>query len=171
MSSKILRHSSAIAALTLMASCAAPGTENRADTYGSAQVNQRQALKVVTIIGVAPARVQVNNSRNQTAAQIAGGILGAGLGVGLGLGVGHSNAGAALGGLGGGVAGAAAGSIVPDTTFVNGVQIAYKDGNAMYSSAQVGRLCEFAPGQAMLVAMTRTETRVQPNHQCPRTGK
>ncbi|XAO72115.1 MAG: hypothetical protein AAYR33_04230 [Acetobacteraceae bacterium] len=160
-----------LSALIAVTSCAAPGTENRSDTYMAGEVNQRQALKIITIIGVAPARVQVNNSRNQTAAQIAGGILGAGLGLGLGLGVGHSNAGAALGGLGGGVAGAAAGSIVPDTTFVNGVQIAYKDGNAMYSSAQVGRLCEFAPGQAMLVAMTRTETRVQPNHQCPRTGK
>lgn len=171
MSPNILCKTSAILMFSLVTSCAAPGTENRADTYQSAQVNQRQALRVVTIIGVAPARVQVSNTRNHKAAQIAGGILGAGLGVGLGLGVGHSNTGAALGGLGGGVAGAAAGSIVPNTTYVNGVQIAYKDGNATYSSAQVGRLCEFTPGQAMLIAMTRTETRIQPNHQCSQKGK
>lgn len=156
-----------LSALFAMSSCAAPGTENRSDTYTAGEVNQRQSIKVVTIIAISPARIQVDNTRRRRTAQILGGILGAGLGAGLGTGVAHSTAAGALGGIGGIAAGAAGGSIVPSTTYVNGVQIAYKDGNQTFSSAQVGRLCEYGPGQASLIGMSATETRIQPNRQCP----
>lgn len=155
-----------LSALIALTSCAAPGTENRSDTYMAGEVNQRQAIKVVTIISVSPARIQVDNTSRRRTAQIVGGILGAGLGAGLGTGVAHSTAAGALGGLGGIAAGAAGGSIVPGTTYVNGVQIAYQDGHQAFSSAQVGRLCEYGPGPATLIAMNATQTRIQPNRQC-----
>jgi hypothetical protein len=71
---------------------------------------------------------------------------------------------------GGGAVGALTGSLVPGQVLVDGVSITYEDHGSTYSSAQVGRLCEFVPGRALLISPTQTETRIQPNATCPAKG-
>jgi hypothetical protein len=72
-----------------------------------------------------------------------------------------------VGAVAGGAVGAAAGSLVPGQVLVDGVSITYTDHGSTFSSAQVGRTCEYAPGQAIMVSTWPTETRIQPNHECP----
>ena len=152
-----------------LATCAQPGAESAPNVYTQGQVNTRQKADVVNILAVMPAKVQVSNAENQRTAQIAGGLLGAAAGAGLGAGLAHHNALATgtVGAVGGGAFGAAAGSLVPGQVLVDGVSITYTDHGSTFSSAQVGRACEYAPGQAIMVSTSPTETRIQPNHECP----
>lgn len=153
-----------------LAACAQPGAEASPNVYGEGQVNTRQNAEVVTILAVMPAKVQVSNAQNQRAAQLAGGILGAVAGGGLGGGLAARHdalATGAVGAVGGGVVGAAAGSLVPGQVLVEGVSITYEDHGSTFSSAQVGRMCEFAPGRTIMISTTPTETRIQPNATCP----
>ena len=155
-------------ALLFLTACQAPGSMSRADTYTAAQVNTRQAAKVVTILAVTPANVQVDNSQNQRAAQIGGALLG-GIGGGI-LGSSVRSLGTSrtlVGVAGGGAAGALAGSLVPGEAMVEGVSITYDDQGQTFSSAQVGRSCEFIPGHAIVVSTSAMETRIQPNSSCP----
>lgn len=156
-----------ISALNL-AACAQPGVEASANVYGEGQVNTRQNAEVVNILAVMPAKVAVTNVQNQRAAQIAGGLLGAVIGAGLGAGLGHYNSLAAgtVGAAGGGVFGTAAGSLVPGQVLVDGVSITYEEHGNTYSSAQVGHMCEYVPGQAIMISTSPTETRIQPNTEC-----
>jgi outer membrane lipoprotein SlyB len=151
-----------------LAACAQPGVEAGANVYGEGQVNTRQKAEVVDILAVMPAKVAVTNAQNQRAAQIAGGLLGAVVGAGLGAGFGHYNGLAAgtVGALGGGTFGAAAGSLVPGQVLVDGVSITYEDHGSTYSSAQVGHICEYVPGRAIMISTSPTETRIQPNTEC-----
>jgi len=150
-----------------LAACTTPGEENRADVYSANQVNTRQAAQVVSIIAVLPARVQVSNAQNQRAAQIGGGLAGLALGAGLGGGLTHSAGVGALAGVGGAGAGVGAGSLVPGTVLVDGVSLTYEQNGQNFNSAQVGRVCEYSPGKAIMVQSSPTETRIQPNHACP----
>jgi outer membrane lipoprotein SlyB len=152
-----------------LAACAQPGADAAANVYSEGQVNTRQKAEVVNILAVLPARVKVSNAENQRTAQIVGGLLGAGAGAGLGAGLGSHNALAtgAVGAVGGGVVGVAAGSLVPGQVLVDGVSITYTDHGSTFSSAQVGRACEYAPGQAIMIATSPTETRIQSNATCP----
>jgi outer membrane lipoprotein SlyB len=156
-----------------LAACAQPGAESAANVYSQGQVNTRQNADVVQVLAVMPAKVQVSNAQNQRAAQLAGGILGAAAGAGLGAGLGNHNALAAgaVGGVGGGVVGAAAGSLVPGQVLVDGVSITYTQHGETFNSAQVGRLCEYAPGQAIMISTSAMETRIQPNATCPPPAK
>jgi outer membrane lipoprotein SlyB len=155
-----------------LAGCQAPGDQYAANVYTVGQVNSRQAAETIDILAVLPARVQVDNSQNKRAAQIAGGILGALAGGVAGANIGHYHqTNAVLGAAGGGVAGAAAGSLVSDTVLVDGVSLTYKDNGKVFNSAQVGRLCEFAPGTAIMVSTGPNETRIQPNTACPIAAK
>ncbi|MFA6095062.1 MAG: hypothetical protein WC757_04225 [Candidatus Paceibacterota bacterium] len=63
--------------------------------------------------------------------------------------------------------GVAAGSLVADKVLVDGVSISYSQNEEMFSSAQVGKLCEFKPGTAIMISTSQSETRIQPNAVCP----
>jgi outer membrane lipoprotein SlyB len=157
-----------------LAACAQPGAESAPNVYTQGQVNTRQNADVVNILAVMPAKIQVSNAENQRTAQIAGGLLGAAAGAGLGAGLARPHnalATGTVGAVGGGVFGAAAGSLVPGQVLVAGVSITYTDHGSTFSSAQVGRMCEYAPGQAIMVSTSPTETRIQPNAVCPPPAK
>jgi outer membrane lipoprotein SlyB len=141
----------------------------KANVYDASQVNKVQDAKVINIISVMPAQIQVSNKQAQQLAEVGGGVLGA-VGGGLlgnkldrgGLG------GTALGGVAGGATGAAAGSLVPGKTLVEGVSLTYDDGAGhTLNSTEVGRSCEYKPGKAVMVSTSPTETRIQPNDTCP----
>ena len=127
---------SAIAALPFLASCTKPGADLQANVYQAGQVNQVQNAKVINILTVIPAKVEVSNQQNQQAAEVAGGILGAVGGGLLGGGLTHNaNAGIDSAALGG-VAGAAAGSMAGSTALVDGVTIGYtEDGQTLSSNS------------------------------------
>ncbi|MBV9249299.1 MAG: hypothetical protein JO227_08660 [Acetobacteraceae bacterium] len=163
----------AVTSVLSLAACAQPGTEAGANVYSEAQVNTRQQAGVVNILAVMPAKVQVSNAQNQRAAEVAGGLLGAVAGAALGGGLAHHNTLAAgtIGAAGGGLFGAAAGSLVPAQVLIDGVSITYEDHGSTFSSAQVGRSCEFVPGRAVMISTTSAETRIQPNNVCPAPAK
>ena len=143
----------------------ATGQQYAANSYTAGQVNQRQAAATIEILAVMPAKVQVDNSQGRKAAVVGLGILGAVAGGLIG-----GNQGAAAGGaLLGGLAGGAAGSVVSNTNMVDGVSLAYKQAGQVFNSAQVGQLCQFKPGVAIMVSSGGNETRIQPNATCPTT--
>ncbi len=166
-------HSATIVSTFLLVStltaCQAPGEDARADVYTSDQVNSRQAAKVVTVLAVMPARVKVDNSANRQTAQLAVGLLGAVGGAFLGGGLAQHDvlAVGALGAVGGGALGVAGGSIVPDSVLVAGVSITYVEDGQTFNSAQVGKVCEYVPGRAIMIETSPTVTRIQPNASCP----
>jgi outer membrane lipoprotein SlyB len=158
----------ALLAILLTSACQTPGADDQANVYGENQVNTQQAAKVVNILAVLPARVEVDNSQNQQTAQLVGGILGA-VGGGLLGGAASENdpTGAAIGATSGGTIGVVAGSLVPSAVLVEGVSITYEDQGQTMNSAQVGKLCEYAPGRAIVVITGPGVTRIQPNATCP----
>jgi outer membrane lipoprotein SlyB len=160
----------AVSSFGLLAACQQPGADLAANVYQADQVNQSQDAKIINILSLSPAKVEVSNAQNQHTAEVVGGVLGA-VGGGL-LGNSLSNhwnaggntvAGAAVGGVGG----AAAGSLVPGQVLVSGVTIGYTEAGALHTSTQVGEMCQFKMGQAMVVTTQGNETRVQPNAVCP----
>ena len=65
-----------------------------------------------------------------------------------------------------------AGSLVSDSTLVPGVLIGYSENGKIFTSAQVGRPCEFKIGEiSLMVMMVSNETRIQPNAACPEPTK
>src|SRR5690242_2765307 len=112
-----------ISATVLLSACAQPGANLVANVYQADQVNQRQEARVVNVLAVLPARVEVSNVENQRTAQLVGGLLGAGAGLAVGGGLSHRASGYALGGAGGAAAGVALASLVPGRVLVDGVSI------------------------------------------------
>jgi outer membrane lipoprotein SlyB len=150
--------------------CAANGQQNRADVYKAGQVNTAQEANTVKILAVLPAQIEVDNSQQKKQAQVGGAVLGAILGGVAGNAVSnHSNKGTltAGGAVVGGGAGLVAGSMVDDKTLVPGVSLTYVLNSRTLHSAQVGRLCEFEPGKAIMISTKMNETRIQPNAACP----
>lgn len=162
------------AALTaaLLAGCAIDGSMYRSDVYTAGQVNQMQEVRTVEIIAVQSARVAVGNTEDRTDARNIGMILGAIAGAAIGNHNNHSTSARVMGGLAGGALGGIAGQSVGGNRqeLVNGVQITFRDGNKLYNSAQVGQVCEFKTGTAIMVSQSPTETRIQPNNPygCPK---
>lgn len=157
-----------VISLVCLAGCQAPGDQYAANVYTAGQINSRQAAETVEILAVLPAKVQVDNTQNQKAAQVAGGVLGALAGGVAGSKIGrYHQTNTVLGAGAGGIAGAAIGSLVPATTLVDGVSIAYRDNGKVFNSAEVGQLCQFTPGTAILVSTGPNVTRIQPNSTCP----
>ena len=162
------------AALTaaLLAGCAADGSMYRSDVSTAGQVNQMQEVRTVEIIAVQSARVAVGNTEDRTDARNIGMILGAIAGAAIGNHNNHSTSARVMGGLAGGALGGIAGQSVGGNRqeLVNGVQITFRDGNKLYNSAQVGQVCEFKTGTAIMVSQSPTETRIQPNNPygCPK---
>lgn len=161
----------AVTALSLLAACQnATGEQHAANVYRANQVNQEQDATTIKILAIMPAKIEVDNAKAQQTAQVMGGILGA---------VGGALAGnqfknyrdeATIGGaVGGGAIGAAAGTALVDTKIlVDGVSITYEDDGKTKNTAQVGKLCEFAAGTAVVVMTSAQERRIQPNATCPK---
>ena len=163
---------SAALAAALLAGCATDGSMYRSDVYTAGQVNQMQEVRTVEIIAVQSARVAVGNTEDRTDARNIGMILGAIAGAAIGNHNNHSTSSRVMGGLAGGALGGIAGQSVGGNRqeLVNGVQITFRDGNKLYNSAQVGQVCEFKTGTAIMVSQSPTETRIQPNNPygCPK---
>lgn len=159
-----------LAVAALVAGCQSTGEEYQADVFDATQVNTQQEAKTVKIVTVSPTRIKVDNTRNRQAAQLVGGVLG--LAAGGALGAQNNRDTAIVGGVAGGGAGVLAGSMVDSTSLVPGVLIGYADEGKIYTSAQVGKLCEFKVGEVSLMVKTmRNETRIQPNATCPELAK
>lgn len=157
---------SLMAASLILGGCASTGDVYRADVYRATEVNRQQEVQSIEIIAVQPARIAVPNTDNRGDATTAGMIIGALAGAAVGAIVSDSPdaviaggvAGGALGNLGGKAAGG------QRENLVDGVQITYRIGNRIYNSAQVGKVCEFMIGPALLIKGKASETRVQPNN-------
>jgi outer membrane lipoprotein SlyB len=150
----------------VLAGCANDGRYYRSDTYTATAVNQAQQVRTVEILSIGTAQVAVSNTENRSDAKTIGTVLGAIAGVALGSHNRHDTTGRVLGGLAGGAVGNLAGGAVGGdrTSYVDGVQLTFRYNNKLYNSAQVGRVCEFKPGLAVMISTTPTETRIQPNN-------
>ena len=158
---------SALTAIALVTGCAATGEQHKANVYRAGQLNQAQNSQVVKILSIQPAQVEVDNSQGKKQAELAGALLGALAGA-ASTKKSNDRDTRAAGVLGGAAAGAAAGSMVSDKTLVDGVQLTYNLNGKLLTSVQVGKSCEFAKGDAILISTTSTETRIQPNAECPK---
>ncbi|MBK7491749.1 MAG: glycine zipper 2TM domain-containing protein [Nitrosomonas sp.] len=154
----------AIGFAAVLVGCAT-GENHQANVYKSSQVNTAQNVKTVVLLGVQSAKIEVDNTKGKQAAQLGGALLGTLAGAAVGNQV-NNNRGTTtvLGAVGGGAVGAAAGSLVSDKALVDGVSITYKIGSELAHSAQIGKLCEFKQGDAIMVSTTSNETRIQPNN-------
>src|SRR3989344_1310201 len=160
----------ALSIAAVLAGCQATGEQYQADVFDASQVKTQQEAKTVKILTVSPTKIKVSNEKNQKAAMMVGGLLGAVGGAALGA-QNHRDT-AIVGGVAGGAAGAMAGSLVNDTTLVPGVLIGYAENGKIFTSAQVGRPCEFKIGEiSLMVMMLSNETRIQPNAACPEPTK
>ncbi len=148
--------------------CSNSGEQYQANVYKAGQVNSRQAAKTVKILAVMPAKIEVDNTQGKQNAQMIGGVLGALAGGVIGnKNTKHSTSGTVTGAVAGGAVGAAGGSLVKDKVLVDGVSITYIEDGQTYNSAQVGQVCEFTPGTALVISSDGSETRIQPNATCP----
>jgi outer membrane lipoprotein SlyB len=157
----------AILSILALTGCAATGENLKGNVYKAGQVNTTQAARGIKILKLMSAQVEVDNSKQKQQAQVAGGVLGA-LAGGLAGGFGGIGAGGTVATTaGGGAIGVAAGSLVSDKVLVEGVTIAYSENAQMFTSTQVGKLCEYKLGDAVVVSTTQNETRIQANATCP----
>ncbi len=118
--------------------------------------------------GLAGGAIGGSNAESGDRARAAGAILGAIAGAAIGNHNNHSTSSRVLGGLAGGAIGGMVGDAATGATgtaYVDGVQLVYRAPNGkIYQSAQVGRLCEFKTGPAVMVSPRANETRIQPNN-------
>lgn len=151
-----------------LSGCATDGNRYRSDVYSAGMVNQAQEVKTVEIIAINPAQVAVSNAEAAQRARTAGAIIGAIAGAAIGNHGNHSTSSRVLGGLAGGAIGGMVGDAstgATNTAYVDGVQLVYRAPNGkIYQSAQVGQLCEFKTGPAVMVSPRANETRIQPNN-------
>ena len=144
---------------TLLTACGGDTAKYQSDVYDASQVNKRQELKIVNILTVTPAKIMVDNRKNQKTAQGIGAILGAILG--------GTTTDSAEGFATGAIAGGWMAQVVPDDVLVEGVSIVYQqDDGRVLTSAQIGKLCQFALGTGMMIISEAEETRIQSNHTC-----
>ncbi|RWU24330.1 hypothetical protein DM813_08405 [Pseudomonas alkylphenolica] len=167
---KKLKYGLALIGAATLLGCQTTGEQYQADVFDASQVNTQQEARTVKIITVSPTRIKVSNAKNKNAAMMVGGVLGALAGVALGAGKNSDTA--IIGGVAGGATGAMAGSLVDGTSLVPGVLIGYSEDGKIFTSAQVGRPCNFKVGDISLMVMTKSnETRIQPNAICPEPKK
>lgn len=152
---------------TLMAGCAPNVDKYRANSYSTNQLNQQQEMELISILSVTPAQVMVDNSANAAKAQKAAAVFGAILGGLAAANNSNSKYAGATGAVGGAaIGGGVAGMVAKTEVMVDGVTIGYQKGDRLFTSTQVGLLCEFKQGTAMSIG-SGSETRVQPNATCP----
>ena len=166
MKKQLVMLGSIAAVIGVLSGCATDGAVYRSDVYNASQVNRAQEVKTVNIIRIIPARVAVSNRDSRKDAQVAGMVLGAIAGAAIGNHRHHDTEGRVLGGLAGGALGGMAGTAIggPREELVEAVQITFQVGHKTYNSTQVGRLCEFKTGAAIMVSSHINETRIQPNN-------
>ena len=157
----------AMTAIAMVTGCAAPGEQHKANVYRAGQLNQAQNSQVVKILSIQPAQVEVDNSQAKKQAEMAGALLGALAGASATK-KSKNPDNRAAGVVGGAAVGAAAGSMVSDKALVDGVQLTYNLNGKLITSVQVGKMCEFTKGEAIMISTTATETRIQPNSECPK---
>lgn len=156
-----------VAALSAaLAGCQATGDQYRSDVYSANQVNQAQNVQTVEIIAIQPARVSVNNQDDRQVAQLVGTALGGILGAVIGNQVtGHRDSGTTIGAIAGAALGAGTSSAAsPSQELVDGVQLTFRLNGRLFNSAQVGKMCEFKYGPAIMVSTNASSTRIQPNN-------
>lgn len=162
----MVRTVAALAAIGILGGCSTTGDVYRSDVYDASSVNQAQEVQTVQIIAVFPARVAVSNASGREQAQVVGAILGALAGVALGNQTSHHTSSSRVwGGIAGGLAGSAIGGAASEgSTLVDGVQISFRYRDKLFNSVQVGQLCEYKPGTAIMVSPSPNVTRIQPNN-------
>lgn len=163
----------ALIVISCLSGCQSTGQQYAGNVYKADQVNTTQQAKTVQILAVMPAKIEVENTQAKETGQLVGGVLGAigGAAVGNKTSNGRTS-GISAGTAGGGVLGAVAGSTaVNDKVLVDGVSLTYVDEGKTLNSAQVGKMCEFVPGIAVVISSKQNETRIQPNSTCPEKGE
>lgn len=156
----------------VLSGCAATGEEYQANVYKAGQVNTKQQAKTVQLLAIMPAKIEVSNEQAKKTAQLAGGVLGAITGAAIGnQAKNYRDVATGGGAVAGGAVGVAAGSMVKDTVLVDGVSLTYVEDGQTLNSAQVGKLCEFQLGIAIIISTSANETRIQPNTTCPSEKK
>ncbi len=175
-----VRHLLVAASVVAIAGCQATGEEYRADVYGAGQVNRAQEVQTVDIIAISPARVAVDNSEQRASTQAVSTVVGALLGGLIGAAIeggsphhppGPRTDGMVIGAVAGGALGAAGSTAATsNTALVEGVQLTFRLGSRTLNSAQVGRVCEYRLGPAIMTSTDPTSTRIQPNNPngCPK---
>lgn len=163
----------AAVSVALVAGCSSLDSNYyRADTFSTSGVNQAQQVREITITRLAPVQIAVDNNQNRDDNSTTGMIVGGLIGAAVGHHVKHSGSAAAIGAVAGGALGnmAATAASGQRRAYVPGVQITYRYNGKLYSSAQVGQVCEYQLGAAYMLSSTATETRIQPNNPggCPR---
>ena len=148
----------------LFTGCANNATQLRSDTFDASALNSRQEVKLIQILAIQPAKVQVDNSNNQQRSGFWGALAGGLAGAVVGNNSSHSRELATASALGGAVAGA---SLAGSKELVQGVSITYIESNQALTSVQVGNPCEFAQGLALVTVTDADVTRVQPNAATP----
>lgn len=162
------KHYAALALIPalMLAGCANDGQTYRSDVYTTSMVNQAQEVQTVDIIAVMPARIAVQNSAGRDEGSTIGMVIGALAGAAAGLAV-SNHPDAVVGGI---VAGGALGNMAgrgasgKSENLVDGVQITFRHNGRIFNSAQVGHLCEFKTGTAIMISPCPNETRIQPNN-------
>jgi outer membrane lipoprotein SlyB len=145
------------------------GANLQSNVYRADQVNQRQEAEVVEILAVLPAKVEVSNEEAKRLAQTGGTVVGAIAGTAIGNNINNpTHYTRVAGGVAGAGVGNVVGSAVPGKVLVDGVSLTYVQNGKTFNSAQVGKMCEFKPGRAIVVSGGPTETRIQPNSECPK---
>ncbi len=156
----------ALALTGVLAGCQSSGNPYRSDVYSVNQLNQAQSVMAVNIVAINPAQIRVPNE-NEDDIQLLGSILGAVAGVAIGNQDHNRGSSRLIGGVTGGVLGGMAAKSMAggNNTTVPGVQLIYRlrDGR-LVQSTQVGRLCEFKLGEAIMVSPGTNQTRIQPNN-------
>ncbi|WP_143244837.1 outer membrane lipoprotein [Basilea psittacipulmonis] len=153
---------------SVLAGCAATGDNYAADVYRPGELNRKQETRVVKIIEIMPARVEVSNEESSNIIRVLGTVAGAVIGGAIGHNL-DSQSGMLVGAGVGGAAGYAGGATASkQTNIVEGVTLVYSENNKVYSSTQVGKPCQFAKGQAVMISTygKGSETRIQPNATC-----
>ena len=157
-------------AVMLITGCTATGQQHRADVFKVGQTNRAQEAELIKITSVSAGQIEVDNSEGKKNAQLAGAVMGALTGAYATKNTKRVSPGS--GAAAGAAMGAAAGTMVSDKTLVAGVMISYMKGSKIFTSTQVGRMCEFKVGdEALLVSTGPNETRVQPNATCPKEAR
>jgi outer membrane lipoprotein SlyB len=157
-----------ISTISFISGCQATGEQYQADVFTTNDVNTKKEVKTIELLMVQLGKVQIDNTSGKETATKAAGIFGAVLGAALGSSKNSETA--ALAGLAGGTVGAVGGSMVADKVMVDGVMLTYIENGKTYTSAQVGKECQFKVGIAAMIFNEDTkETRIQPNNTCPIT--
>jgi outer membrane lipoprotein SlyB len=73
----------------VLVACQQPGANLQANVYKAGQVNQQQDAKVIKILAVLPAKIEVDNEQAKATAQLVGGLAGGIGGALLGNSIGH----------------------------------------------------------------------------------